>query len=64
MEARIIKCTQFDEIETTSFDGVENGYEEIAIVEIDEPTQDAIVDKIDEDEEEEKQFVGLIEIPE
>lgn len=56
MKAKIIKCSQFDEIETNSFDGVENGYEEdIAVVEIETPKDD-IEDKGDEkldDEEEE-----------
>lgn len=28
----ITKCTLYDEIETTSFDGVEDGYEEVTVI--------------------------------
>jgi hypothetical protein len=31
----MIKCTAFEEIETNSFDGVENGYDEPTIIEDD-----------------------------
>ena len=31
----MVKCTNFDEIEINSFDGVENGYDEPTIIEDD-----------------------------
>ena len=32
-EAKALKCTEYDEIETNSFDGVAGGYDEPTVIE-------------------------------
>lgn len=60
-----MRCTQFDEIETNSFDGVEGGYDAPTVVGEDLANDQAEVDENDlgnENEEEERDVVGEIAV--
>lgn len=59
-----MKCTEFDEIETDSFDGVPGGYDEPTVVEeenLEEQNFD-VEEELNEDDEEEKEVVGPLEL--
>ena len=61
-----MKCSEFEEIETNSFDGVENGYDDptVAVTDLLENHNQAEVDeKPNEDDEEELHVLGEISIP-
>lgn len=55
-EAMTLKCTEFDELDTDSFDGVEGGYDEPTVVEEENPVDQQIEpeEELNEDDEEEK----------
>lgn len=64
-EALALKCTQFDEVEINSFDGVEGGLDDITQVapeEVPQAVQEPTEETVDEDEEEEKMIVGVIAV--
>lgn len=60
-----MKCTEFEEIEINSFDGVENGYDEPTVILEENPNEGLEVEEeLNEDDEEEKNVVGPLELPE
>ena len=63
-EALTLKCTEFDEISINSFDGVEDGYDEPTVIEEENPNEgQEVQEELNEDDEEEKNVVGPIELP-
>jgi len=66
-EAIQLKCTAFDAIETDSFDGVEGGYDEVTVVQEEEPEEVEISPEEEAErmeQEEEERLVGKLEFGE
>lgn len=60
-EALLLKCTEFEKLETDSFDGVEGGYDEPTVIHEESEKDDLDMgEEINEDDEEEKAVVGTI----